>query len=173
MFKLFRHHHHICQLEFFVQFGFFFLLVIFSKWFIGCAHTKQNGEGDCRRVPDGRSGAQVLRGPLFVLSAAPLHHLHHARWGQFLFLLFSVGFSHHTQNPEPKFFLLCRDSRHVFANEREGTCALKSNRTPPSMVSIDFFLFFCFFFHLLLWNKTKEEDNQSHSPASCVCVGPA
>lgn len=42
----------------------------------------QNGEGDCGRVPDGRTGAQVLRGPLLVLSAAPLHHLDHASGGQ-------------------------------------------------------------------------------------------
>ena len=170
MFKLFRHHHHICQLEFFVQFGFFFLLVIFSKWFIGCAHTKQNGEGDCRRVPDGRSGAQVLRGPLFVLSAAPLHHLHHARWGQFLFLLFSGGFFPSHTKSRTKVLLVVPWLTTCFCQRERGNLCAKIK--PDSAIDgLDRFFFV--FFHLLLWNKTKEEDNQSHSPASCVCVGPA
>lgn len=43
--------------------------------------VEQNGESNCRRVPHGRAGAQVLRGPLLVLPAAALHHFHHARRG--------------------------------------------------------------------------------------------
>ena len=150
MFKLFRHHHHICQLEFFVQFGFFFSL-LYSQNDLLVVHTQNRMVKviadefltDDRERKYYADRYSCCPPPLFIIFITLVEV-------SFFFYYFLGVFSHHTQNPEPKFFLLCRDSRHVFASEREGTCALKSNRTPPSMVSIDFFLVFCFFFHLLL-----------------------
>lgn len=120
----------------------------------------QNGEGDCGRVPDGRSGAQVLRGPLFVLSAAPLHHLHHARWGQFFFLFwFSPPFNSNSS--------LCRDSRRVWHRLAKPADRLSDRfyfiflcRNSPTLSPLPA--------HPSFFRWIVRSYNKSRSPASCL-----